>query len=256
MNGREIRQVLLSVIDSYSRRPATSFQSRSILEEAATQLKIHRNVEAEQVLLTYWHDLLRTGHIAWGYDVGNPDPPFCHLTEQGRKVLAHLSRDPMNPDGYLSYLNSEAPLDTTTLSYISEALQTYVANCYKATAVMVGCAAESLALRLRDTLVSRMRKVGQTPSSRLTGWKLKQILEEIERVIRQIKSVMPNDLLESFESHWPSFMGQIRMARNDAGHPKSVLPITPETVYASLLIFPELARLSRNLEQWVENSYA
>jgi hypothetical protein len=34
------------------------------------------------------------------------------------------------------------------------------------------------------------------------------------------------------------------------GHPVSVDPVTPDTVHASLLIFPELATLAEALFQW------
>ncbi len=37
------------------------------------------------------------------------------------------------------------------------------------------------------------------------------------------------------------------------GHPTSVEPVTPDTVHASLLIFPELARLANSLAHWVAN---
>ena len=44
------------------------------------------------------------------------------------------------------------------------------------------------------------------------------------------------------------------MVRNDAGHPKSVDPITLEVVHGSLLIFPKLAKLGNNLKEWVKSS--
>ncbi len=42
--------------------------------------------------------------------------------------------------------------------------------------------------------------------------------------------------------------------RNEAGHPSSIDPVTPDTVHASLLVFPELARLAKGLTDWVSNS--
>jgi hypothetical protein len=256
MEGSEIRKVLLTVIDEFSRQPATSFQSRSILSAAARRLNIERNLEAEQALLTYWHDLLRTGHIAWGYDVGNADPPFCHLTEQGRRALAHLSRDPMNPDGYMAYLRSKATLKDVPLSYIAEALRTYTADCYKATAVMVGGATECIVLQIRDTLLARMKANGSNPPSKLSDWRIKVVLDAIEGALNSKKSNMPPQLSEAFESYWLAFTGQIRAARNDAGHPNSIAPVTSETVHASLLIFPELAKLASDLEQWINTAYS
>jgi hypothetical protein len=43
--------------------------------------------------------------------------------------------------------------------------------------------------------------------------------------------------------------------RNDTGHPESIDPVTPESVHAALLIFPELAKLVANLETWVNKFY-
>jgi len=57
-------------------------------------------------------------------------------------------------------------------------------------------------------------------------------------------------LFERFEANWPAITHQIRTARNEAGHPVSVEPVTPEEVHASLLIFPELAALAGQLATW------
>ncbi len=42
--------------------------------------------------------------MAFGSDINNPDTDRCHLTAHGREALKHLSRDPLNPDGYLEHL--------------------------------------------------------------------------------------------------------------------------------------------------------
>lgn len=36
-----------------------------------------------------------------------------------------------------------------------------------------------------------------------------------------------------------------------SGHPTSIEPVTPDTVHASLLVFPELAALATSLRDWV-----
>jgi hypothetical protein len=55
------------------------------------------------------------------------------------------------------------------------------------------------------------------------------------------------------EAYWAAFAQQIRTVRNDVGHPSSVDPVTPDTVHASLLIFPELAKLQNKLTNWVKD---
>src|SRR5437016_5932638 len=62
---------------------------------------------------------------------------------------------------------------------------------------------------------------------------------------------LPSDLKARYDSFWPAFTQQIRASRNDAGHPSVVDPVTPETVHASLLIFPELLKLAADLRVWV-----
>jgi hypothetical protein len=232
------------------------FQTRSILEEAARRLNVRGNLQAEQMLLTFWHDLFRTGHIAWGYNLDNAEPPFCHLTDHGRKALSHLSRDPMNRDGYLDYVHSLVALGDIPLSYITEALQTYAADCYKATAVLVGGAAESVALELRETLVARMEALGHTVPKNLRDWRIARVLSAIREAIEAKKQTMPKSLYEAFDSNWPAFTYQIRTTRNEVGHPNSVEPVTAETVHAALLIFPELAKLTSNLREWIDAHYA
>lgn len=255
MDGREIRQTLLTVIHEKA-NDGPNLQSRIVLIETARRLGILGDLEAEQALLTYWHDLFRTGYVAWGYKVESADPPFLHITEQGRRALAHLSRDPMNPDGYMTYLNSLGSLAPIPQAYITEALKTYVADCHKATAIMVGGAAESIILQLRDALISGMKRKGETIPAALTDWKIKTILDAMGNQLQTKKGSMPKHLFEAFEANWPAFTLQIRTARNDVGHPTSVDPVTQERVHASLLIFPELARLAFDIEKWITEYYA
>lgn len=252
--GEEIRRVLLEVIQAESSN-GPSFQSNGILSEAQRRLGIARNVAMEQALLTLWHDLFRTGYLAWGYNLANPDPPFCHLTDQGRRTLEHLSRDPANPDGYIHHLNQTTQLNPIANSYLVEALVTYNSNCYKASAVMIGASSESIVLDLRDVLVAKITSLGRTPSRDLVDWRTKRILDAIKRELDSHSSSIPTSLWEAYQGFWPAFTQQIRAARNDAGHPTNIDPVTVEIVHASLLIFPELAKLANDLSVWVTASF-
>jgi len=222
MNGEQIRRIMLEVISELSQKDG-SFQAGSVLDEAASRLGVRYDIVVEQAILTFWYDLFRLGHLSWGYNLANPNPPFCHLTEQGRRTLAHYSRDPVNIDGYLAYLNAQVHLSQTSKSYIDEALIAYNSNCFKATAVMIGAAAENIVIELRDTLISRLSPLGQKVSAGLTDWKIKTILDALEKELEKKKKDMPKNLADAFSSYWPAFSHQIRTARNDAGHPANVL---------------------------------
>ena len=251
----DIRAVLLSVIEELqprSPRDAT-LQAASVLEKAATQLKARGNPDLEEAILTQWHELFRTGYLAWGYNMSNPNPPFFHLTEQGRRVLAQLSRDPGNPAGYLAHVRSVTELDEIAQSYLEEGLSCYVGGLFKASAVMVGVATESIVLGLRDSVVQFLELKSENVPKGLKDWKLKQVLSALENFFDANKKKFDARLRENYEAYWTAFTHQIRSVRNDAGHPTSIEPITSDAVHASLLIFPEVAKLTSALEGWLNN---
>lgn len=253
INLHQIRQIILQTVESQSK--GGNLQTTSVLHTAFDALKMQRNTENEQAFLTIWHDLFRTGYLAWGLNFSNPNPPHCHVTEQGRRVLKNLTRDPANPAGYLAHLTEVATLNPVAQAYLDEALKTYNTDCSKAAAVMVGAAAESMAIELRDTLLQKIEQLGHTPSKDLKDWRLKRVLDSISKELTSHRHQMSNEMAESVEQYWPAFTGQIRKVRNDAGHPTSIEPVTHETVQASLLIFPELAKLVTELKNWISTDY-
>ena len=214
LTGQKIRQALLSVIQEYGKGSSANFQSGLLLAETAKRLGIRNNEEDEQALLSFWHELFRTGHLAWGLNLMNPSPPFCHVTERGRRALENISRDPANPYGYISHLLAEHPLNAVAESYIREALVTYNGNCYKATAVMVGCAAESLTLDLRDALVAKMSDASKSIPPNLNDWRIRTVLHALKEDMDSHKSSMPHKLKEKYDEYWPAIVGQVRRIRH------------------------------------------
>jgi hypothetical protein len=99
MDGDQIRKTLLEVVDDLSKRPNTYLQSGWILQEAITKLALPRSIDYQRALLACLHDLFRLGYLAWGADLSNSAPSFFHVTEQGRRTLASIIRDPANPEG-------------------------------------------------------------------------------------------------------------------------------------------------------------
>lgn len=251
-----IREALLAEVHAQeSLGPlGSSLQQGPVLDAVARKLGIRHNPDLEQALLTQWGELFRTGLLAWGLNLANPNPPFCHLTERGKQALENLTRDPSNPSGYLRHLYSIATLDPVALSYLREALDCYVSGLFKAAAVMIGAAAERVILEVRDTVVQKLTSLGRAIPSQLNDWRVKVVLDSVHRFQDGHKNQFPRELREEFEAYWSAFAQQIRAARNDAGHPESIDPVTPDTVHASLLIFPELTRLACGLNSWVNTN--
>jgi hypothetical protein len=255
MDGNTIRTALLEVLAEHHARGVGFFQSGSVLDAVRRKLNV-RGTADEQAVLTLFHDLFRTGQLAWGYDLANPDAPFMHWTDAGRQMLMSLSHDPANPGGYLAYLQERGSLGEVAMSYITEALVAYNSACFKAAAVMAGGAAESVVLQLRDKVLEHLEAAGRTPPKGLKEWQIKRVLDALKQFLDQHKASMSNALTEAYSAYWPAFTQQIRAARNDAGHPSGLTSVTPETVHASLLIFPELAKVSRDLEDWLPKALA
>ncbi len=250
MDGAEIRKNILEVLEHYMKHGSGSARPKDILKEVGKRLGADRNQKLQQPILTYWYDLFRSGQLAWGYTLENSEPPWCHLTERGRETLKQLSRDPMNPEGYMEYLKT-ASLSPIASSYVEEALNTYQASCYKATAVMIGAAAERLILDLADELEKRLQAIGKKPPKGLSDWRVNTVFDSVTKALEDHKAGMEVKLAESFTAYWPAFVQQIRAVRNEAGHPSSIAPVTPELVHAALLTFPELAKLTARLKAWI-----
>lgn len=257
MEADRIRATILEVIkEKHEANPDRGLQEESTIREVARRLDIQVGrtaTETEQQVLTVWHDLFRTGILAWGHNLvgNNRTHPFFHLTHRGQRTLETLSRDPANPDGYMQYLQQYASLNAVAESYIREALETYNNACFKATAVMVGCAGESLVLQLRDDLKGRLQNCGAQVPNGLDDFRVKQIIDSIAGVLDRHQRDMPDDLRARYDTYWAAFGGQIRLPRNEAGHPKNVDPVSPEDAHASLLTFPSQANLIETLRQWI-----
>jgi hypothetical protein len=226
-------------------------QADAVLPEAVNRLEANKNEEIQRAILVYWNDLFRAGQIGWGANISAPNPPFCHLTDNGRETLKHLSRDPMNPDGYMRYLRQVATVSPIADSYVQEALKTYEANCHKATAVMIGAASESLILDLRDSLQQRLQALSRVPSFELKAKNIHTVHRAINKTLSAYFHLMPVELKEEFESYWLTFAQQIRAGRNRAGHPNSINPVTPEIVHSAMLAFPQLAIFTTKLKKWL-----
>ncbi len=249
----KLRNDLLQAVQEAAKNYPLNLQAGNVLAKFKSQFS---SVEYEQTVLTLWQDLFRTGYLAWGINLNNPDPPFFHLTVRGKKSLEDFSRDPVNPIGYLAYVAKQTTLNSIAQSYLEEALKTFNNDCVKSAIVMLGAAAESMALDLRAALVSKIDNAKRTVPKDLQDHRIKKVLDCLESEIAAQQNKMPSVLRETFESQWAAFVHQIRIARNEAGHPKSVEPVTSDDVHGYLLIFPKLAKLNSDLLSWISTSYS
>lgn len=93
--------------------------------------------------------------------------------------------------------------------------------------------------------------MAQPVSKDLQDWRVKRVLDAIQKEPGTRQAQMGNELGTAFASFWPAFTQVIPATRNEAGHPVSLAPVTPQAVHAGLLIFPELAVLAEQLTAWI-----
>jgi hypothetical protein len=252
LSSGEVRALLLETAVGMARNHANrAFDLPHLLTFAAAKTTKAGQAVPEPAFLDQWHELLRTGIAAPGHNFANPSYPWFHLTARGWRTAENLSRDPANPVGYLSYLQGQAGLNPTAHSYVAEALECFSSGQFRAAAVMIGCAAESLVLELRDKMVTQHQSLKRQGPKDLGDWRIKRVLEAVAGVLTSQKQNLPNDLREGFEAYWLAFAQQIRATRNEAGHPSSITAIDEDSVHASFLVFPNLALLSHRLGAWV-----
>jgi hypothetical protein len=251
MPSPDIRSLMLTVIEEKVAQYGDNLQTGSILQDVFQRVGSDRSADIQKAILTQWHELFRTGYLAWGMNLSNTNPPFFHVTAQGRRMLARLSRDPGNPAGYLAHVATAGELNPVARSYLEEGLNCFVADLYKSSAIMVGAAAEIVLLDLRDNLVKKLQALGREVPNRLQDWKLKVILNALESFFDNVKSQFDPNLRDEYEAYWPAFNQFIRSTRNEAGHPKSVDPISNDSAHAAFLIFPEQVKLANRLNGWV-----
>jgi len=168
--------------------------------------------------------------------------PFLTLTEHGQKVIEEARPVPYDPDGYLASVQAGAPgLHDTALRYLQEAVATFRARCYLASAVMLGAASERIFNELAESIGNAVADPNKQKSFRdkaLRG----NMRDRVNAVIgwcRNNRTLLKgewarDERVEVFDrlAHF------IRNRRNDAGHPQDPPAIpTHEQSYADLVVF-------------------
>jgi hypothetical protein len=220
-NGSRVCQATLDAINRQSGNGRMSVNPSTIIDSVASD-----DDSLKLSALTCLNELLRGGVLAFG-SPSDPawNPAILYVTETGRKTLEHATRDPINQLGYLAYLDQEAPIDATTRGYIEEALNTYRACCYKATAILVGAATENLVFDLRDELFTRLHTGKYQVPKNLNDWRVKTALEamasrligDLDREMKATKDASLRRLHEEASARLSPLAAEFRKTRNDAG---------------------------------------
>jgi hypothetical protein len=142
-----------------------------------------------------------------------PNLPHLRATEYGRQCFTSGDVLPHDPDEYLSALRAQCPsIDSTTILYLGEALDTFRAGNQLATAVMIGVAAEQTLLNMVSALVNAL----DTPEKQLKfrqateGKKAKKQNDELMARLRPASPHLPPTVSTNLEQHLGGIYDLIR----------------------------------------------
>jgi hypothetical protein len=112
-------------------------------------------------------DLISQGIIMPGkvgtYDFHSANLPLFRITTYGDKVLQSQRTIPHDVAEYIAEIRDGAPtcVDHVGLGYLEEALRCFSKNCFTASALLLGIAAEAVFLRLEDVVKASLKDSNQ-----------------------------------------------------------------------------------------------
>ncbi|QPS33524.1 hypothetical protein [Brevibacterium casei] len=169
------------------------------------------------------------------------------LSEDGRRVAKGGSWEPRDPDGYLDRVRREIPdLDELVELYLVEALRSFNGQCYLATSVMLGVAAERAFLVMAESYAASGVPGAPAMEKELTRPRGNYfaLWTEFRKRIEPVRSNLPDGLADSLTLD--AIADLIRLTRNEVGHPTG-RRIDEDTARVHLTIAPTYLRKMRAL---------
>jgi hypothetical protein len=176
----------------------------------------------------------------------NPNAWYVSLTERGKAAAQGESVNPDDPSGYLKKLLRDAPETSEVVQlYLRESLNSFEQECYLASAVMLGVAAEACMLDTADVFVnwngSPAEKLKEILENPRTFYVVK--LEAFQKSLAAAKGSLPPELSDNLDLDVNAVIQLIRQTRNEAGHPTG-RRIDREDAFNHLIIY---ARANKRL---------
>ena len=169
---------------------------------------------------------------------------FFGITELGEQIIDSGTDSPYDPFGYMKRLKDQAPkLDSSTMTYVEEALQCFLSGQFTGAAVVLGVASENELLDLIERyeislLPAEQNKIRADIAKQNT---IKRQFDKFYEHLNQKKANLSPILRGELNTFLNAIFNLIRLYRNDAGHPTGQRA-DRESVYANLNLFFSYAR--------------
>lgn len=173
------------------------------------------------------------------------------LTEDGRAAAEGETTSPDLPDRYLQRLRERVPeASPTVMIYVTESVHSYIARCYLASAVMLGVASEAAFYEVAESFESWLSEP-ERASFRKTLQGRASYNEKYHKFRNQLlpkRAALPEDLCDNLELFLDGVWNQIRLYRNESGHPSGA-HLNRDEAYTNLQLFPNYLKRMYGLKQ-------
>jgi len=210
------------------------------------------------VLTETFHHLLALGYVVpRPSNSGGPKLDFVSVTPSGIEWAAIADPIPEDTEGFLASLESRVRgIDPVLKLYLAEGLSAYSRQTFFAAAVMLGAASEAALYLLADAVVAS--HIGSAPertklSRAVERHRPAEILEltlgAVGKARMRQSNPMPYAVHEGTDHHLGSLLENIRVQRNEAGHP-TVGKVNPVSLRLAFSAFPAACRKVYDIVGW------
>jgi hypothetical protein len=177
------------------------------------------------VMEALW-SLVGQGLVYLNFSQSAPSNWTFQLTAAGKAAANDQDMNPDSPE-YLRRLQEKVPgASDTVLAYVTEALRSYLNQCYLASAVMLGVASEAAFLEMADAFGHWLRSDEGTKFLELLRnprASYHQKFREYRNRLEPLKRSLPEDLSDGLDLTLDAIADLLRIYRNEAGHPRGKL---------------------------------
>ena len=225
--------------DNYRTNESIYFGSKGHYDDQIPQHELFDFVEPLRQLM--WEFLVQ-GLLVFGSHADNPREqtqsqwPYYRLTPRGESFVQDAQIQPYDPDGFLAEFARRIPNASPVVpSYVQEAVTTFNARCYRASAVMIGCAAEKAVFDLwtafHQAIPEGKQKKKFGDSNKIFSGRLKNLSLRLREMAESDKLLYPHKDYVGAVLHATDF---IRTERNDAGHPQIINQFDHDSAFMTL----------------------
>lgn len=204
-------------------------------------------------------ELMTRGILALNYNATGQeifDFNYFRVTKYGLSWLKQESKPiPEDEDGFIKFLGGIQDIDPVIIEYMSEAISTFNKDCFLASAVMTGAAAERIIYLLSKLIIKLELEQGliREISKALEIGKVKTLLDKFPMTMIQIKKLkqIPYELREESGNFLICLLDAARIQRNNAVHPERA-EVSKESLRLLLLSFPHACKKAYELIAWLK----